>query len=436
MSSSTRVMANTLSQLASRGLVILASLLTTALLTRMFGSSVYGDYVFITSFILIFVGISDLGMTTIGVREASADKRKTGEIFSYVLGFRLATSLVLLFFLNFLIYLLPQFAQLRLPTMIASSVIFFLAFRTTIQGVLQSYLRLDLASLLEIFAAIFFLFPLISFWLLKKPISLTLLMVLWSLSALVSSSLGFLLSSKFLKLKASFDTSKITRLAKEAFPLGAYLLVYSISDRGIDSFLLKTYVGSSAVGYYGLAYKIHSNLILGAAFLMNSLFPLLSSFKPSSRILRKTFEQAFTVLLMVGFLAAGTFFVLAPLVIRIISGADFPPSILALRILLPATFLSYLNHLTGYLLVALGKQRRLLHFSILAFLVNFLFNLVFIPFFSFYAAAAITVLTELVLLVLTLRHLGRDFGLRFSSKIFSQNLRLLIQRKERFFDSN
>lgn len=430
----TRVAVNTLSQVASRGLVILGSLLTTALLTRMLGSFGYGDYVFITSFILIFVGLSDFGLTTIGVREASAKKEKASETFGQILTFRLIIAVLLLVFFNLLVYCLPQFAELRAATAIGSMVIFFLAFRTTAQAVLQTFLRLDLASLLEVSASALFLFPLVFFWLADKAISLTFLMNLWVVSALISSVLGLALSSRFLRIKISFSFTKISSLLKESVPLGVYLLVYSVYDRGIDSFLIKTFTNSQAVGYYGLAYKIHGNLVLGAAFLMNSLFPLLSSFKSSLPVLKKTAEKAFTVLFLTGLVVSTVFFIFAPLVIKIISGPEFSPSVLTLRILVPATFFSYLNHLTGYLLVVLGKQKKLLQFSLGAFLVNFVCNMIFIPIFSFYAAAAVTMLTELVLLVLTKHYLSKNLGLKFSFRSLRKNFPLLLLRKEKFFD--
>lgn len=435
MKSSFRVIANTFSQLASRGLVILASLVTTALLTRLLGSSGYGDYIFITSFILIFVSLSDLGLTIIGVREASLNKGETGKVFGNILILRLLLTLMLFFLFNLAAFILPQFAGLRIPTFAASFVIFFLTLRTISQGILQANLRLDLASILEVFASLVFLVFLGIFLFLNKAVSLNLLMGFWSISALFSSLLGLLIAFRYQPIHLSFHHEEAWRLFKEALPFGMYLLVFSVYDRGVDSFILKTYYPSSVVGYYGLAYKIHGNLVLGAAFLMNSLFPLLASLKNNTEKLRKTYEKAFTVLLLGGGLIFGGGLVFAPWVINIIAGGGFSPSVLATRLLLGATFFSYLNHLTGFLLVALGKQKELLGFSLIAFVVNLLLNLFFIPRFSFPAAAIITILTEATIFLFTQNFLTREFGLKYTLLSLKENWQELWFKKQHYFES-
>lgn len=430
-----RVIANTFFQVFNRGLVVLISLLTTALLTRYYGVEEYGNYVFITSFILIFVGLSDLGTTTIGVRESSTRKKDTALIFSSVLGLRIAISLLLLLFVDLAILFLPQFAQLKIPALIASTVILFLVARTTSQAILQTFFRMDLASVLEILAAVFFLLPLLFSRIWPLRISLSLLMIVWTLSALFSGIFGFWLIRPYLSLELKIDKKEMLKIVKEASPLGFYLLVYSVYDRGIDSFIIKTFLNSQAVAYYGLAYKIHGNLILGAAFLMNSLFPVLSFLKNNSLELKRIFKKTYTVLLLAGLLVCAVFFIFAPSVIYLVAGRDFSSSILVLRILLAATFFSYLNHLTGFLLVALGEQKTLLRFSLCALLLNLFLNIILIPHFSYFAAAGVTVLTELLILILTQSYLRSNFDLAYSGKTFFENIKLIFSEKLNYFET-
>lgn len=435
MKSGIRVVINTFSQVASRGLVVLISLLTTGLLTRMFGSVGYGNYIFITSFIFIFINLSDLGVTLIGVRESSVKKDEKGAVFDQILALRSILTLFLFIIFNLAILLLPQFSGLRLPAFIASFVVFFLTMRTVSQGILQTNLRLDLASTLEIFASLLFFILIFVFKILGRNVSLNLLMFFWLNSALISAILGWFIACRYHFLKPSFVKKEMFRLFKEALPLGAYFLIFSVYDRGIDSFILKTFFSVSIVGYYGLAYKIHGNLVLGAAFLMNSLFPLLSSLKDDLEKLRQIYEKAFTLLLLSGFILLMGGLVFAPWVVRIIAGPGFAPSILALRLLLGATFFSYLNHLTGFLLIALGKQKKLLVFSLIAFLVNLVLNLIFIPLYSFSAAAIISVLTEMTIFIFTQRFLRQNYGFKYSLAILRENLNKLFVKKQHFFDT-
>ncbi|MBU2577420.1 oligosaccharide flippase family protein [Patescibacteria group bacterium] len=429
-----RIFFNTFSQAVSRFLVIVVSFLTTAFLTRKFGSEGYGNYVFLTSFVLIFVGLSDMGTTTISIRESSVHREKIKETFNNLLGLRLFLSLIAVLILNLLVIFLPQFSNLRLEAIIASSVIVFLILRTTTQAVFQTYFRLDTASLLEIISSFVFLLAIyFSFQLFNTYSSLLLLMIFWSFSALVSGVAGLFLVKKYFSLQIEIDREKIKKLLKESFPLGIYLLVYSVYDRGIDSFIIKSFSGSSAVGFYGLAYKIHGNLILGAAFLMNSLFPYLSSLKDKGTKIKETFRKAYTILFVSGITILFFGLFLSPFIIKIVGGEGFSPAINALRILLWATFFSYLNHLNGYLMVAIGKQDKLLSFSLISLLVNLILNLIFVPKFSFLAAAFVTVITEATILLLTSLYLSNNYGLKYSLSLLKLSVKEFLIKKQQFF---
>ena len=430
----TKVFKNTVFQIAGRSLTILISLLTTAVLTRTLGVETFGDYVFITSIVLLFVGLTDFGTITIGVREASVSLEKKEKIFGSVLSLRIIISLFIFIAFNLLIYFLPQFAGLREPSLIASFVILFLILRTTMQAVLQVFLRLDLASFLEVIASLLALLFIGSFLLLGIKINLFWLMIFWSVSALASGIAGLYYVKKLISFKLNFNKDDLFKIFKQASPLGVYLLVYAVYDRGIDNFFLKTFVNSEAVGFYGLAYKIHGNLIFGAAFLMNSLFPIISALKNDEERLKLIFKKAFSVLFFFGLLSLflGTLF--APLIIRIISGAKFVLSVNILRILLFATFFSFLNHLNGYLLISLNEQKKLLVFSLFSLILNLVLNTIFIPRYSFWAAAVVTVLTEGLIFVLTSVYLKRKYQLTISGQELKNNLFLFLKKRKSFFD--
>lgn len=435
MNSSLGVVKNTFSQIAGRAVVVAASILSTALLTRGFGPDGFGDYIFLTSFILLFVGLSDLGTTTIGVREAASHPEKEEVFFGNVLTVRLFLSFLLLAIFNLLVILLPQFTGLRLSAFIGSFVFPFLVLRTTGQAILQTHLRLDLASLLEVVAAMLMLVSLLFLLLFGKTVSLSWLMAFWAVSALISAIIGLVYAGRYLKTKILFDRKIIGEILRQSLPLGAYLLVYAVYDRGIDSFFLKTFTDSRSVGYYGLAYKIHGNLIFGAAFLMNSLFPIISSLKNKREELENIFQKTFTLLLVSGLIVFFGGVLLAPAIIKLIAGNDFLISIGIFRILLFATFFSFLNHLTGFLMIAFASQKKLLVFSFVALILNFVLNFIFIPKYSYWAAAIITVLTEGIIFFLSINFLIKHYNLRYSFLVFRKNIIFLAKTKNNYFEN-
>jgi len=102
---------------------------------------------------------------------------------------------------------------------------------------------------------------------------------------------------------------------------------------------------------------------------------------------------------------------------------------LVLRILSLAIFLSYFNHLTGYTIVALGRQRLYFSVAISALVFNVLVNLLVIPRFSYYGAATVTVLTEALVLFITSFFTFRLLKIVPSFFHFPKTLLQLIKQK-------
>lgn len=215
--------------------------------------------------------------------------------------------------------------------------------------------------------------------------------------------------------------------------MGALLLVFSIYNR-IDIIILEHFQGVGVVGIYNLAYKIHENLILGAAFLMNAAFPILSHAfaRRSSLDIRALYRKVFGILGLGGFVVALLFFIFASPTVRILTGSQYPQfieSVGALRILVFATFLSYFNHLSGYSLIAFGKQRVSLLIGILALAFNVGTNLFFIPRYSWMAAAVITVSTECIVFFLSSYALWRAIRVAPSLLLLTRAAHELIVKR-------
>lgn len=429
-----RIISNTLFQIIGRVFVILTSLLITGFLTRLLGVEIYGDYVFITSIVILISGLSDFGACTIGIREASLKKQEVKEIFSHILSFRLIVTSLFLGLYLLLVMSVPQFRGIKTASIIASFVIPLLVLKTISQAVFQVNFRFDYSSLLEVISSFVFLFLMVVFFFWKSTFSLANIMLFWTISALVTGLVGLFLLKNFPRLKIVFSKEKLKEVFWQSLPLGTYLLVYSLYDRGIDSFFLKTFSGNAAVGYYGLAYKIYGNLILGAAFLMNSLFPLISSLKNDREKLNEYFKKTFIFLSTAAVIIFLIFFSSSPLIIKIITGGGFSVSAGILRVLLLALFFSYINHLTGYLMICLNEQSKMLRFSLLAFAFNIVANIIFIPLFSFWAAAVITVITEFIIFILSLNYLKKKYGFILSVNSFCENIIGIIKLKGKFFN--
>jgi O-antigen/teichoic acid export membrane protein len=175
--------------------------------------------------------------------------------------------------------------------------------------------------------------------------------------------------------------------------------------------------GSTVVGNYANAYKvIDAAGVIPSSFVL-ALFPQLSRRAAGEGGLLKAYALAAKILIGIAVVLAAGLMVLAEPLTRIAWGDEFlPDSARALQILVWFLPLSFFNGLTQYVLIALGRQASITRAFALAAGFNVAANLLLVPLFSYVAAAAITIATEVVLLgtfllalrgALSLSELGR-----------------------------
>jgi len=326
---------------------------------------------------------------------------------------------------NIAIRLNPSWDTLAIPTTIASVVLIGLSLKTSFGIVFQTKLRFDLSVWVEILASSIFLIFILVF-----PNGLNAVLYSWILSTFLASILAFLLASKLTKYIWVINTAIVKKIFKEALPAGALFLVFTIYNR-IDTIILQSFSGSDAVGIYGLAYKMHDNFVMGAAYFMNSLFPILSLSFSQKRLgeLKNIYQKSFDLLFVGSLVLFISIFSLAPLLVNILGGSDFSESVGVLRILLLATVIAYFNHLTGYSLIAFGKQRLSLAIAATALTINVLANWIFIPTFSYKAAAWITVATEGLVLLLSSIVVAKTIGMYPSLFSWPKTLLSLLTKR-------
>lgn len=427
------VLKNTIAQGAGKLFSLLLSLITTALLARSLGVAGYGAYTFITALVLFFATISDWGTNIIAVREAAKEKEKQPKIFGSIVVFRLFLAIISLIFLNLLIRVRPDWQHLIVSTTIASFILVALSFKTSFNVVFQTLLRFEKSAVVEGLSSLLFL--VFVFVGLQSGIGLPIVMLGWVLATLAASLLGFYLAKNISEIKWTLDKEIIKNLFWEALPAGALFLVFNLYNR-IDIVILEYFQGSADVGVYGLAYKIHENLVLGAAFLMNSMFPILAGTFAKEGLrekLKDYYQKTFDLLLMAAIGAGVLTFLLAPFIIEVLGGDKFVSSVLPLRILAFATVIAYFNHLTGYSLIAFGRQRVALLIAVLALTLNVAANLLFIPKYSYLASAFITIATEGLVLLLSTLVIWKAGGILPSLLSFPKTFFLLLKTKGNIF---
>lgn len=198
------------------------------------------------------------------------------------------------------------------------------------------------------------------------------------------------------------------QVVRDTIAFNTYPIVVNIYDR-VDVVLLSKLVGNIAAGLYMIPYRVLPMLQVLPYGLMGVLLPILSS--PSGRQNEKhNCAQAMGVLYAAALFLILETMLLADFSTRLILGDKYFGSVLILKILIWATVPMFLNNALNTFLVARGMEKLLVRTALVCMLINIGANLVLIPRFSYLAAAAVTILTEMVLLGQNMTLVKRMFG--------------------------
>lgn len=428
-----KVAFNTFVQIVSKIITILLGLLATVLLTRYLGKESFGDYTFILTYLLIFVAVADWGTAIIGVREAASKKKGQRQILGTVFLIRLVLSLLATGAAVFLINFIPL--QSPTPILVRQSVIFgswlivLLVIKTSFGVSFQTRLNFKNQAMVDIFIAIFSLgFSILA---IVGKTGLTGLISAILAANIAGLAFAYILARGTIDFSLKPSWAMVKYLSREALPMGAVLVLFSVYNK-IDLLLLASLKGSGPVGIYGLAYRLYDVLILGAAFFMQTMLPVISRALPLKE-LKRIYQICFDILLVMAASILVFTLVFAHWLVLIVGGNEFKASAFPLRILAFALFLAYFNHLTGFTIVAIKKQRLYFLISLTALIFNVAGNLILIPNFSYLGAALMTVLTEGLVLGLTAMLLYFYSGLTIDLFNWPKTIKEIISGRGKFF---
>jgi O-antigen/teichoic acid export membrane protein len=206
-------------------------------------------------------------------------------------------------------------------------------------------------------------------------------------------------------------------LARVGLMVGAAGVIITLYVK-LDQILVLEFAGSHQAGLYGAAYRILDQVQFIPAAVMTTLFPLIASSYPHNvQRVRDLLQSAGEYLTIASLPILAMTIATANSIVGILFGAQFHGAAPALPILMGAFVAISFGYLAGNMVLILGLQRRFLWFTAVGLVVNAGLNVALIPRYGFLAAAWITLVTEIVVLSLTMRtivaalemrpHLGR-----------------------------
>lgn len=220
-------------------------------------------------------------------------------------------------------------------------------------------------------------------------------MGVWSLVGrqLIDSLVNVIVLWKVSKWRPGFKIS--FRHCKELFSFGANVVgmkILSYFNRRSGEFLIGYFLGSVALGYYAIAYRILSifvEVMIGT--IQRLAFPLFSRMQHDLDKLRQAYFEAIQLTTLVAFPVFLGLSVLTPEIIVVVFGDQWKPSIPVMQILGFFGLLSAVFYYNDPLLMALGKPQWSFRLSVLNAILNVAFVVVAVHWGIVAVAAAVVI---------------------------------------------
>jgi O-antigen/teichoic acid export membrane protein len=423
-----RIAANTAALFSSHLVIKIISFVYLIFLARHLGEKGLGQLAFAAAFAEIFNIFSDFGFSTVTVREVARRKDLSYHYLKNVLSLRLAIS-SLVFLAMIVVANLSGFSTEVLWAIgLYGLAQILLSFGSTFQSVLNAFEKMHYGSILSILSMAFIsLTGFVFIHLGLGVVAFASLHLIWSLPL----AIGYIYCGRreSIKLGIGFDFKFWREISISAIPVGLGAAFYVIYNR-VDLIMLKYMKGDYDVGIYGIAYRMmgYFHFIIWA--LMGATAPVFSnSFAENRARLRSLAERCIRYLMFLGIpLAIGGSFLAKPIILFLYKD-KFIQSSGVFSLLIFSIMIVFFGATFGTILLNSDKKGSRFYAVVAAggVVLNVIMNLILIPKWTYYGAAAATLATDFFTSFLAFFYVVHLVGpLRIGSSLIKACLSSLI----------
>jgi O-antigen/teichoic acid export membrane protein len=333
-----------------------------ALLFRHLGVVDTGRYTTAISLGTVVAGLTDLGLTTIGVRELAVLHGEPRAAFARnLLGMRLVfTAICILLVTGFAFAVYGQL--MGFGVLIASSGVMVQNVQTTLAVPLMSRLRLGWVSLLD-FVRYLSIAVLIALFVLAGAHLLAFLAVT-AIAAFAVLPPTIALARREIPLRPSFDTRQWRRVIGPVLAYSAAMAAATLYLR-VAIVLVSLITDARQLGYFGVSYRMVEALLTLPSLLAGAAFPIFArAAREDPARLGYALSRVFDASLIVGAWISLSLAVGARLIVAVIAGASFMPSAPVLAFQGIAVGAVFVSSVWAYGLLSLELHRMILIFNV------------------------------------------------------------------------
>jgi len=396
MTISAKVARNTIVQLISKIIATFLGVFTIAIMARYLGQSGFGQYTTIITFLTFFATIADLGLTLVTVQLISAPGARQEKTINNLFAFRLVSSLFFLGLAIIISLFLPYSAIIKFGIIITTLSFLFISFNQILVGIFQKNLRMEKVAIAEVSSRLFLFIGTYFVYILDR--GLIGILVVTILSSFLSFILHYIFAREFVIPRFEFDFSFWKSIISKSWPI-ALTIFFNLIYLRTDTIFLSLIKTQAEVGIYGAAYKVIDVLITVPFMFAGIVLPLMTSawFKNNKKQFENITQRSFDLMVMLALpIFIGALFT-AEKIMTLIAGPSFGISGPVLKILITASSIIFVGTVFSHAIIALDKQKKIISSYIFVAITALVGYLIFIPKYSYFGAAWVTVYSELTI---------------------------------------
>ncbi len=382
----------------SKFYTLFLNIVIASLIARSLTISNYGVYAIISSYTLVVGIFADFGLSNLLLRDSHKFDNKE-EYLSNMIITRIILSVVVSFIGFSISFLIPQYSLvIRLGIAIFS----IGTISNSVAALVRNYYQTINVSIIPMISEISGITAglVLMFIYLIINNNIYIIFIILSLTFVIRMVISLVFLFRRHRLVYRFNRKVFAEYTFEGYLLALVAIISTVYFKA-DSIILSIMKPYSDVAIYSVAYKFVDVFIALPSVIMAPIFSLMSKSINEKNIKEAQiiFIKAFKLIASFGSLVLPAILIFSKYIIFIYAGIKYNSSVSVLNILSITIFLSFLGNVFIYGVMANKKQNMLSYYFVLLSVFNIVTNVIFIPHFSYIAAAWLTDITELFVLI-------------------------------------
>ncbi len=421
MSLTRQVAHNMIYQVGGKILSTILGLGALAMMTRYLGQDGYGGYTTIVSFLQFFGILVDFGLTLTTVQMISEPKADINKITSNIFTLRFFSAVIFLGLAPLVVLFFPYSATLKLGVALTTFSFLFIALNQVLIGLFQKNLRMEKVAIAENLGRVVLVAGIAAVIYFKAGLLAVMFAVI--LGSFANFLINFLFSLKYVRIRFVFDWPIWKEIYRRSWPIGLSI-VFNLIYLKADVIVLSIFQSQATVGLYGASYRVLDVLTTLPMMFAGLVLPILTAswaeknLERFERLIKKSFDFLMIIIVPIIF---GTM-LLGERLMGAVAGEDFSGSGIILKILILAAGAIFVGTLFGHVIVAIRKQKQMIWGYALVALLSLAGYIIFIPLYTYWAAAWITFFSEGVIALLTFYVVWKNTRLVPSGKVLGKSI--------------